>query len=270
MLGSPAAKIQERPMKYELKPRTLSEILDGTFKLYRDNAPALLTISAIAGVPLVLFQMFAAWAKPMLGSGSSLAGSLALVGGLLILLPVVLVAVFVQYCALTVATADAYQGRPFTPQDAFGRTFAVLGSLLWVSALFSFGIGLGYLCCLVPGIYLTLIWAVWLQAFVVEGKRGGEALARSKVLTRGNLGQVGLILVVFLVVQLALMYGISAAIPAALAGIPVLGAALQQAASVLIAPLYPALLTLIYFDGRIRHEGYDLEVAAASAPAAGP
>jgi hypothetical protein len=253
-------------MKYELKARTLSEILDGTFKLYRDNASAFLTISAIASVPLVGFQMFAAWAKPMLNAGS-VGTSLALVAGLLILLPVVLIAIYVQYCALSIAAADAYQGRPFTPQDAFSRTFNDVGGLLWASLIFSFGIGLGYVCCIVPGIYLTLIWAVWLQAFAVEGKRGSEALTRSKVLTKGNLGQIGLILLVFLAVQLALMYGISAAIPAALAGIPVLGAALQQAASILISPLYPSLLTLIYFDGRIRHEGYDLEVAAASAPA---
>ncbi len=185
-------------------------------------------------------------------------------------------ATMVQYCALSFAAADAYQGRSFTVGDAFSRTLGALGSLLWAGFLLGGGVVLGYMFCILPGVYLTLIWAVWLQAMVVEGKRGADTLRRSAALTKGSLGRIGGILLIFFVVQLALMYGISVAIPATLKSIPILGSVLQQLSNFLIAPLYPALLTLVYFDGRIRHEGYDLEVKAReglggdAAPAALP
>jgi hypothetical protein len=262
-------------MRYELKARTLSEILDGTFKLYSDNAAAFLTISAIASIPVMAFQIFAGWSKSLIAGGAT-GTILAVVGGMLVMVPMVFLAIIVQYCALAFAAADAYQGRSFTPGEAFSRTFGMLGSLLWVSILFGAAFILGLMFFIIPGIYLSLIWAVWLQAMVVEGKRGGAALGRSRDLTKGSLGRIGGILLIFFAVQLALMFGISAAIPAVLQGIPFLGTALQQLSSVLIAPLYPALLTLVYFDGRIRHEGYDLEMkasedlAGASAAAAFP
>ncbi len=47
-------------MRYELKARTLSEILDGTFKLYSDNLGPFLTVSAVASIPVVACQLFLA------------------------------------------------------------------------------------------------------------------------------------------------------------------------------------------------------------------
>ncbi len=251
-------------MRYELKARTLSEILDGTFKLYSDNAAAFLTIAAIASIPVMAFQIFANWSKGLIAGGSP-GTILPLVAGMLVLIPMVFLAIMVQYCALSFAAAAAYQGQPVSAGEAFSRTLGMLGSLLWVSLLFGVAFVIGIIFFVIPGVYVSLIWAVWLQAMVVEGKRGTEALGRSRALTKGSLGRIGGILLIFFAVQLALMYGISAAIPAVLQGIPFLGTALQQVSSVLIAPLYPALLTLVYFDGRIRHEGYDLEVKASEA-----
>jgi hypothetical protein len=249
-------------MRYELKARTLSEMLDGTFKLYSDNLVPFLTVSAIAAIPVVACQILLGDVSKKVAAGASIATSLSTIGSLLLFLVVFSLTTMIQYSALSFAAADAYQDRPFTVGDAFGRTFGMLGSLLWAGVLLGAAVVFGYMFCIIPGVYLTLIWAVWLQAMVVEGKRGVETMRRSRALTKGSLGRIGGILLIFFVVQLALMYGISAAIPAALQSIPLLGKVLLQVPNVFIAPLYPALLTLIYFDGRIRHEGYDLEVKA--------
>jgi hypothetical protein len=256
-------------MRYELKARTLSEILDGTFTLYSDNLGPFLTISAIASIPVIGCQLLLGDLSQKVATGGHVTPGLSTVGGLLLFLLLFSLTTMIQYCALTFAAADAYQGRPFSVGDAFSRTFGVLGSLLWAGFLLGAAVVLGYMFCIIPGVYLTLIWAVWLQAMVVDGKRGVETMRRSSALTKGSLGRIGAILLVFFVVQLALMYGISAAIPASLASVPLLGKVLQQLSNVLIAPLYPSLLTLVYFDGRIRHEGYDLEVKAAEGLAGG-
>ncbi len=256
-------------MRYEFKARTVSEILDGTFKLYRDHWQPLLTIAALLSIPTMIFSGFADWLSKAAKAGS-VDAAMAPMLGVLVSLPLVILAATVEYCALTSATVDAYLGRPFTVGGAIRRAFSLFFPLLWVGLLFYVAVGFGFLLLVIPGVYLTLIWAVWLQAVVVEDKRGSAALGRSRQLTRGATGRLGWLLLAFLAVQLALVYGIHAAIPAALSDIPFLGAALADVPSVLIAPVYPAVLTLFYFDGRIRHEGWDLEqkVAEGVAPPA--
>ncbi len=249
-------------VRYELKARSVSEILDGTFKLYRDNFAPLLAISLIGAIPLLFFDALAVQANQAV-KAASMGAAMGAVGGLLLLLPFMLLAITVQYCALSCAAADAYLGRRFTVGGALGRAFRRLGSLVWAGLLVTGGLLLGFIAFIVPAFYLMLIWARWLQALVVEDKRGSAALGRSYALTKGSVGKLGGLLFVFAIVQYAIIYGVKAAVPAGLEAVPLLGVALEQLPSVLLAPLYPALFTLFYFDGRIRHEGFDLEMKAA-------
>ncbi|MHB8419992.1 MAG: hypothetical protein ACYDCL_18100 [Myxococcales bacterium] len=256
-------------MRYELKARSVSEILDGTFKIYRDHFWPLFAIAAIGAVPTALFDGVAGWVTHAAESGSYQRALPALLA-LLAAVPLVLLAATLETCALTCATVDAYLGRPFTAMGSIGRALSLFPSLLWAGLLFYLGVGAGFVLLIIPGFYLTLIWAVWLQALVVENARGSAALGRSRALTRGGTGRLGWLLLVFVLLQLALLAGFKAAIPAKLEDIPILAAVLEQLPNALIVPIYPALLTLFYFDGRIRHEGYDLELQAAEGlPAAG-
>ncbi len=130
-------------MRYELKARTLSEILDGTFKLYSDNLGPFLTVSAVASIPVVACQLFLADLSKGLARGASPTASLSSVGSLMLVLMLFSFATMVQYCALSFAAADAYQGRSFTVGDAFSRTLGALGSLLWAGFLLGGGVVLG-------------------------------------------------------------------------------------------------------------------------------
>jgi hypothetical protein len=69
-------------------------------------------------------------------------------------------------------------------------------------------------------------------------------------------------MLLFLVIQSAFGFGVSAFVPDTVRELPVLGGVLQALAAAALAPLYAALYTLIYFDGRIRHEAWDLEMQA--------
>jgi len=250
------------PLRYELKARTVSELLDGTFKLYRDHFAPLLAIAAIGAVPTLLFTGFVDSFVTAAKAGSAEAAMGPFLG-LVLTLPVILIVATVQYCALTSASIDAYLGRPFTVGGALRHALSLFFSLLWAGFLFYLGVTVGFVLLIVPGLYLTLIWAVWLQALVAEDKRGTAALGRSRALTKGATGQLGWLVLVFVLLQTAVVYGFHAAMPSALENIPFLGAAIGEIPSVLIAPVYPALLTLFYFDARIRHEGFDLELKAS-------
>ncbi len=256
-------------MRYELKPRSMSELMDGTFKLYRDQVGPLLAIAAITDVPTAAFYVLAQRLVANPATVTRAPGSLVPLFAALSLLPLMLVAMTVQAGALASATADAFLGRPWSVGGALRKAFSLLPGLLWAGILWLLGLSLGFLLFILPCFYLGLAWAVWIQALVVEGKRGGAALSRSRALTKGAFGRLGWLLLAFGVVQIALFVGMAAAIPSSIDKLPVIGAVLSQIPNVVMAPLYPALFTLVYFDGRIRHEGYDLEVAAREeAPAA--
>ncbi|MHB1846742.1 MAG: hypothetical protein ACYCWW_18125, partial [Deltaproteobacteria bacterium] len=78
------------------------------------------------------------------------------------------------------------------------------------------------------------------------------------------------LLLAFAAIQWALQWGVTALLPSSVQAIPYLGTVMAQLPAILIGPLSPALLTLVYYDGRIRHEGFDLELRAMEAQAAPP
>ncbi len=250
------------PAHYELKARSMSELIDATFKLYRDHFGPLLALSAVTFAPTAVADWFLERPDPT---------SLAQIGSVLesfgIAVPLLILGGLLSGGALADATLAIYQGRDWTLGASLARTLRLLPSLIWIGILWVLGLGLGFLFFVVPGIYLGMAWSLWLQVVLVEGKRGGAALGRSRALVRGALRKIGWLFLAFGILALALHVGLGALLPDAGTGMHGLHFLVRQLLNVVMAPLYPALLALLYFDGRIRHEGYDLEVAVAAPPA---
>jgi hypothetical protein len=70
--------------------------------------------------------------------------------------------------------------------DTFRSAFARLGPLVAVSLITGFGVLVGMLCLLIPGLVLLTRWAVAVPVVMIEGRSAGDALARSQQLVRGN------------------------------------------------------------------------------------
>ncbi|MHB8533512.1 MAG: hypothetical protein ACYDC2_12410 [Solirubrobacteraceae bacterium] len=122
------------------------------------------------------------------------------------------------------------------------RVLPVVAAASIISGL---GIALGYLAFVLPGIVLSLRWAVVAQVAAVEPVDWTEALGRSRALTRENYAHVlGVILLVGLIngaVTLgARAVSISAEAPAAVA--------LGIAADTLLASFAALATALLYFD----------------------
>jgi hypothetical protein len=266
-------------MAYEIRARSLGEILDGAFQLYRNHFSTFIATAAAISLPSLVLLAVVNWAVTGTLSAVPTPQSLGrywLV--LLIFTPVQFATYLLQQSVLTIAIADAYLGHPVSMTAAFRRTASVLGALIGATLIAYLVIVFGMLLLIVPGIYFMLSWAFSIQAITIERCGPTAALKRSNALASGRRGRL-LLLVLFLsVLNLAIVWGVGAVIPESIRSLPLLGSILLQAPAILVGPLHPAVITLAYFDARVRSEAFDLEILArtigggptAAAPTAAP
>ena len=197
-----------------------------------------------------------------------------------------LISSLLQILALVFATAaclraivSAYLGEAPDWRASLNYALSRAAPLLALTALYVGGVALGALALLLPGIWLYIAWVFALPVLLVEGLRGPEALRRSYTLVRGRwwrtFGVIALGFLLAIVIStlargvflLGLLIADDDALVLALSTIAgIVGLAVS-------APFQAALLTVLYFDTRVRTEDFGLERLAeelgTEAPAAG-
>jgi hypothetical protein len=269
----------------ELRPRTVGEILDIAFKLYTSNIRKLLIISAVVFIPIGIIQLFVASGSGIdtidlfdpdaMARGELPSGFTGFIGGTLALSLISLIGtLFVQGASIKLF-AGAFQGIDQTWQDSvrFGidKSLLILGTAL-LSAL---GSGIGLIFCLVPGIWLWTSWYVAIPALLVEGTRPIAALTRSFQLVKQRFWPVlGVGFLAWLISQvvvqlLGLVVSLVAVVPSIMEAAEtgtldggVYGASVLAgtAASIVTVPFLAAVAVAVYFDLRVRFEGFDIEM----------
>ena len=164
------------------------------------------------------------------------------------------------------AISGAYLDEEAGWQESLRFARSKLGSLIWLSFLTGLGVIVGLVLCLAPGIYLWIAWTVAAPVLLLEDVRGWKAMKRSRELVKGRFWStfaVVLLVAILTGIVQAVFVGILAGVVSvsgnevALAIADALG---QTASGVLITPLSAAVLTVLYFDLRVRKEGFDLEL----------
>ena len=239
-----------------LRPRSATEIVDAAFQLYRRDPIAYLLVSAVCYAPILILQLF------ILGPATQIEEQLTrLTGGFsLILLFGYWISLSLMNAVIIRLSSEDYLGNRIEPavavQDAIARLPPVMFGLLFkyilmlIGALFFF-IGLFYV--------IARYFAV--TAGIVIEKRGVlAAFGRSTTLSRGRklhiLGTSLLAFLIFFVVYFAV------AIVAAMIGSMVITTILTVIASILAYPMFAITEMLLYYDARVRNEGYDIEMMA--------
>jgi hypothetical protein len=249
-------------MRFELKPMSFGEVLDGAFKVFRSNLKLFLSIELLLASPSVLIQ---AWLR----NAQAAMPNHALPPGYGPGMVVLLVFSLLRWGAANAAAVQTVTGEPTSLGKALSRYF----SLFWVTARASlrvFVIGsLFSLLLIIPGVVYYLRRGLYWPVLMVEGGTATNALARSKVLVKGKNGKGRMDRIfgasmLFGALSWALMWGLGMLIPAALSK-TLIGTAVSLLPQLIIGPLFPISLVLIYFDARIRDEGYDLELRAKAA-----
>jgi hypothetical protein len=161
--------------------------------------------------------------------------------------------------------------------------FVVVGLVGFLLALIEAAVGItfvigGFIGAIVLAIWLWAAWSVAIPALLTEDARGSKALTRSFRLVKGGwwrtfglvfLGYLGAAFVsgiISTVPQIVLLTDVGDSVVASLA-ISGLGSAL---ASVLTTPFIAALVTVLYFDLRVKKEGFDLQLLAYRIGTAAP
>jgi len=119
----------------------------------------------------------------------------------------------------------------------------------------------------------TVVFCLSVQAVALEDLNTFEAIARSVKLVRGNLRKcLGSALLTFLLVGIPIVAASSLGFVLAFAvfgytnmmAMQVIQQSVSLFMQVLVMPIWAAAMLLLYYDLRIRKEGYDLELLAGS------
>ena len=262
-----------------MAPMGVGEILDGAFKLYRSNfKPIALVALAFTG-PLSILAAVASrgvnggYGFLQLLSDPSLAtdaGTFGNTGQLIVQIGSALILQITGTLMAGVvakAVASTYLGTQLTAGQAVRAAapsfLALLAArmLVWMTEL------VGLLGCCVGAIAVMALWMVTAPAIVVEGLGPIQGMRRSLRLCSARYWPVLGIGVLSGFLTLTLGSSVSG-VPTLLAtfigyrwGFPLLAIG-NTASAVLVTPLTSIVATLVYFDLRIRQEGFDLQIMA--------
>jgi hypothetical protein len=259
----------------EIRPRRATELVDASFQLLRRYYPQFVTVSAITMAPGVLVRIIMRdqMSNPRMMTANP--GPLFAVGLVAILCVTVCDAV------LTIAVSDAYLDGEADLARAFSTGMRKIAAVFLASmyrgllvglAVLVLGVGGGLVVVLkTPMLFVLIVplalWAmiyVLLRTFaiipvvVLENVGASTAMTRTLQLSRNCAAHV------FFSLGLAFfLYFVFTGIISALGVTLLTPATAGIIGAVLIIPIYPLLTvvsTMLYYDLRVRKEGFDLEI----------
>ena len=264
----------------ELRPLSVGEVLDVAIKIFFRNALTLfaIVVGIVFPVQLVsnLIQTSAASDDDPFSTRSP-TGEVTFdfdqfwlyATGLAVVVVLAVVASTVATGACFKAISDAYLGEKPTWKPSLAFAARRVHSILWVTVLGGFVAFLGLLACVIPGIWLYVSFAVAVPALLTEDVRGRRALGRSRRLVKGRWWPTFGVIVLGSLLAGIVSGAITGALGAASLADPdnevvsvVLGTIGGTVASTLTTPFQAAFVTVLYFDLRVRKEGFDLELLA--------
>jgi hypothetical protein len=235
----------------QYRPRSITEIIDAAFQLYRQDALRYILITAVAYAPMLVFQLVfldptsVSALSALFGLGSYVAGffSFALMSGSLVRL-----------------SSEAYLGRDMEIGAAIREVLPRVPSILGGTLIRILLIGLGAVALIIPGLWLFAYTFAVTPTIVLERADVARALNRSAVLSKNRklaiLGSYALAFLIFY--SLAFAFAIVAGIFAG----SLLFTLISTIATVVIYPIIGVMEMVLYYDSRIRAEGYDVELMA--------
>jgi hypothetical protein len=263
-----------------LHPMSFSDVLDGAFRLLRANLATIVLVTAVFFVPLELLSAFLT--RDLFGgqgilqvlrdpslteqqfsgglSGLQLGGTVAtsLLG--------LLITPFVGG-AITQVVAASYLGRQLSAGDAIRTTGRRLWALLGAAILVHLVEAVGLILCVLPALVAMTFYICTTPAVVLEELGPVRSMRRSWRLVRPRFWPVLGIAVVsgLLASFLTSVLGTPFTLAAELVGLRwgfILLAIGSIVPALVASPFVSIVATLVYFDARIRHEGFDLQMIA--------
>jgi hypothetical protein len=235
-----------------LRARSATELVDAAVQLYRRDALKYILLTALAYAPWVVLQLI------VLGMAGAAPTSTTMP---LVMLSYVgmFIGFAVMSAALSRVAASAYLGEHREIDEALREVLpgipAVVVSTLLKYVMFMVGL----LFLIVGALYIAARYFATTQVIVLEGTGVSGAFARSSALSRGQKRHIFNTQVLVWVIYFVLSMG---AVMLAGPGGEMVMTIVSSLVTVVVYPIVGIAEVLLYYDARIRQEGYDIEVMA--------
>jgi hypothetical protein len=236
-----------------LRARSVSEVVDAAFALYGQDAGQYILVMAVASIPQLLFNLFVHVDKtPGLATiGSALL--VAVIGGL---------TYTVGAAAIIKFGAASYLGDSADLTEAVRSVVPKLGTIILAGLMKGFLFFVGALCLFVGAFYVAARFFALTPAIVLEDVGAGAAFSRSSELSDGRKWHVLGVMLLIWVIYALLNWCV--ALLAALTGSDVVTLVGVTAYAIVAYPVLALTYMVLYYDCRIRGEGFDIQQMAAS------
>ncbi|MFN8580549.1 MAG: hypothetical protein U0163_06150 [Gemmatimonadaceae bacterium] len=237
-----------------LRPLSVGEVLDTTVGVYREAFVPLFLLSIVTQIVPQLLAVYQS--DDLLSAGFT---------SLLLRLVIGAVLGAVGSAASTFVVAETYLGRSLTMGDALQQALPFIGRILSVALLVSLVTFLGFVLLIVPGVIAFCGLLLSTPALVIEGLPSARtAMSRSWALTTGLRGRVFVILFVgFLLLWLPMIAvsGVSSMLGGSdVASMALIFLLVGGVLQLLIYPFFYVATVVLYYDARVRKEGFDLDL----------
>jgi hypothetical protein len=265
-----------------LRPLDLGGTLDTAIKIVTRHAGTLVVAVLVVVVPLQVLSLLITESTTRVydvAAGFGLSGDRggiaytnqgAYVAGQITIALLGVLTSLLSTVACFKAVADGYLGRVPSAGNSLRFASRRLPSALWLTFAMILVLAPAFVALVIPGIWLLIAYSMALPAMLTERVGGFGALRRSYRLVKGHWWRVFLTLLVAYIL-VTVVQGVVTGALVALAVVAfdpasftahVLATVAGIVSSALTTPVLAAVTAVLYFDLRVRKEGFDLAVLA--------
>jgi hypothetical protein len=257
-----------------LRARSVTEIVDAAFQLYKRDALEYVLVTGITYAPLIVAQLV--FLRGLTLANAQALGAISPIATL-VLAVVGILAYALMSAVLSRFSSDVYLERPTGLGLVIRDVLPMVPRLIGATFVFGLVMMLGFIPVIVGvaltsvplifvGVLLSIFWAFYafarffavFQVIVLEGRGIIAAFSRSGMLSQNRKGHI--LLTLFLVFVIFVMLSFAVTMVAQLLGSIAASMVLQTLYTVVAYPLIGITQMILYYDTRIRAEGFDIEV----------
>jgi hypothetical protein len=261
----------------QLRPLRVGEILDVAIRVYRQKFSTMVKAVALVVLPVQILNVLIRLSLPSSTTttdsatgtvrfdGSAFATTMA---GVLVLVVASIVSSTLAQAACFKTVGDTYLGTQSDWRSSLRFGFSKFWRLLGLILLHGLLLLIAFAACVAPGVWLYAAWSVAVPVLLIEGTGGFKALTRSYDLVKGRWWPVaGTLLVTNLLAMFVSGIFSFVLVPLRIAGgnqtaVALLTGITGAVGSLITTPFIAAVVTVLYFDLRVRKEGFDLQLMA--------
>jgi hypothetical protein len=257
-----------------LRARSVTEIVDAAFQLYKRDALEYVLVTGVAYAPLIVAQLV--FLRGLTFANAQMLTSISPVTSIALIIISVL-AYALMSAALSRFSSDVYLERATGLGQVVRDVLPLVPRLIGATIVFGLVLMLGLLAIMIGaivgslpviflGVLLSIFWAFYAiarffavsQLIVLENLGIVAAFSRSGMLSQNRKGHI--LLTLFLVFVIFIMLSFAVTMVAQVVGNIAANVVLQTLYTVVAYPLIGITQMILYYDARIRAEGFDIEV----------